>query len=479
MNGRTSGSCRTRTGTARLFVLVAALLAASGVGNPYAADPPPAAPSEGATSLPSPTSLDAVLDSLRAETRATNRWDQFVSTTDWDSTAGDWIPDAEVDLRGRRSALKRFHLGVVPRWRVDKVEGLTPGAGLRVEWGRRPGTRLSGGMDRATAAGRWGGEVTASFQSDARVGTGPPPATRARLGGSGSGTSGRASWYLSLTYAEQAVPFGGNRPAYNGVQTTLLSRDGRSYLQREERTAAIGLRAAESVYFDLAYTERRDGPLVSHMEPLWNTDPKEWENVAAERLDSRGILLGTRANLGVRFTARAGAFGGALGGDAEYYPIGAEARHAFHVPGSERLDVEVWVTGVLGDAPRQEWADLGGVSSLRAHAPGELVGRASGLLRLDYILRFDVLRRLHVPFARQLRLQPTAFVDLGAVWGDEDWTRRQDVRGPSSSDVRTDIGVGLQRNMGYPGLLGTVRVNFGWRTDRSTDRFRATVQISP
>jgi len=89
-----------------------------------------------------------------------------------------------------------------------------------------------------------------------------------------------------------------------------------------------------------------------------------------------------------------------------------------------------------------------------------------------------VLRRLHVPFARQLRLQPAAFVDIGAVWGDEDWAQAQDVRGPSSSDLRTDLGVGFRRNMGYPGLLGSMQVDFGWRTDRSYDRFRASVRFS-
>lgn len=429
-------------------------------------------------SIGAETPLDAVLDSLRTETRDTRRWDQFVVSTDWDSTAGEWVPNPEVDLRKRPFALDRFRLRPVPRWRVDKVEGLTPGLGLQMQWGRRPGIRLSGGMDRATAPGRWAGEVTVSLQSDATISNGPPPSARTRTGGGGR-SDNRAPWYFSVTYAERALPFGSNRPVYNGAQASLLSLDGQNYVQREERTTGIGLRAGGRVVLDLGYTERKDGPLTTALDPLWNTDPESWKNPAADAIDTKGALLRARADLGPRITARAGAFGGRLGGEAEYYPLGAEAQFALHPPGAELLQVELWTNAVLGRPPRQELADLGGVSSLRAHAPGELVGRASTLLKLDYFLRFDVLRRLHLPFARQLRLQPTAFVDIGAVWGESDWTGSAALRGPTSRDLRTDLGIGIQRNMGYPGLLGNLRLDFGWRTDRSRDRFRASVSVSP
>lgn len=434
-----------------------------------------------------PRPLEAVLDSLRQATEASRPWERFVGRTDWDSTGGEWVPSPE-GLPTRPSGFTRIRLAPSPRFRFDKVQGATPGVGATLAWGRRAGLRVSGGLDRATSAGRWAGEVTVSLQDDVRASNGPPRVARARLGGGGAQTlaaspfARRAGRAVSLTYAEAAVPFGSNRPQRNGVAALLLSLDGQDYLRREERSVGLAL-GREALRTEIAYTERRDAALGVALDPPLHTDPGSWANRAADRVLTRGFLAAAGTAIGapepLSLTLRAGAFGGALGGDAEYYPLGLELHRAFHPWAAERLDIVAWAGAVPGRPPRQERADLGGVSSLRAHRAGELEGRAATFFRLDYQLGVDLLARLHAGLARRLRLQPTAFIDAGAAWGDTDWTQREEIMGPRSADWRTDLGIGLQRSLGYPGLLDRVRVDFAWRTDRGHDRFRASVRLSP
>lgn len=436
-----------------------------------------------------PSRLDAVLDSLRAATAASSRWDEFVTSADWDSTETAWIPDPSS--APTRNPMTRFHFDLSPRFRFNKVEGITPGTGATVQWARRPGFRIDGGMDRATAPGRWAGEVTASFQSDARSPSGPSTAVRTRHGGGGPESAenpfgeirSRRNWRVFVSYAERALPFGSQRPVRNGFQAALLSVDTQSYSWREERTVGFEPPSPSRVRWEFAYTERKDRNAVVALDPLWNTDPASWKGAAIDRVETHGLVGRTTVRLGflrsLEVTARAGAFGGAFGGDREFYPAGFELRRSFRPPGAERLTAELWGTAVFGRPPSQEWADLGGSSSLRAHRTREQLGRASTVVRLDYELGVDILRRIQFPFSRQLRLQPVLFVDTGAAWGGSDWTRRENVRGPRSADWRTDFGIGVQRRMGYPGLIDRLRVDFAFRTDRSNDRFLATVRLFP
>ncbi len=436
------------------------------------------------------TPLESVLDSLRTETESERRWDRFVTSTDWDSTSANWVPSAADGLRGS-SGWTRLKVSPAPRYRYNKVEGPTPGVGATLQWGRRPGLRLSGGYDRATGPGRYSGEVMASFQSHVNRAYPFAAVSRSRMTGSGpetrssvlDGGNRRSGWRAYVGYAERPVAFGANRPLSNFVQASLLSLDAQNYLQREERVAGLQWHFTRSLLGEVAYTQRKDSALHVPNSPFWNTDPAGWRNAAIDAVDTQGIVA--RMSWSQPFTTdngvwlRAGAFGGSLGGDREFYPVGLEVRRAFKAPLSARLETGVSATAVGGRPPRQEWADLGGVWGLRAHRSRALTGRAAAAFRADYMLGVDLFRQLSVPLLDRLRIQPSLFVDVGAVWGRDDWTDRKDLTGPESSDIRTDFGFGLSRHLGYVGIVNRARVDFGWRTDRAEDRFRVSLSITP
>jgi hypothetical protein len=115
---------------------------------------------------------------------------------------------------------------------------------------------------------------------------------------------------------------------------------------------------------------------------------------------------------------------------------------------------------------------------LRGYAPRALVGAASLFARIDLASAVDPLRRTRIPGLRSLRLQPVLFVDIGSVWGGSGWGSVREITMPASSDWRSDFGVGIQRNLNYPGLLSRARVDLAWRTDRSRDRLRASIALT-
>ncbi len=60
---------------------------------------------------------------------------------------------------------------------------------------------------------------------------------------------------------------------------------------------------------------------------------------------------------------------------------------------------------------------------------------------------FDPLRTLHIPLLSHLGLQPIAFADWGRTKG-----------GDGDADWRADVGLGLGRLIGAPGLGGHLRL---------------------
>jgi len=439
-------------------------------------------------------SVEAVLDSLRNTGEPTPLWESLIESAGWDTLGTEtWIPNAD-NPAPRSPAWRRFRRSFRPQLGFNKVDGLVSGVGVSTQWMKRPGLRLEGAMMRSSGRGRYQGEFIASWQSDARASLPYSWASRSRLtGGSkearispfANGGRQQRAWSGFGGYSERTVPFGSNRPLGNAAQSLILALDEQSYLDRIESFAGIRQKISRTIRSEWVYIDRKDRPIESSRSPHLQTSPRAWKNAPSDRQHIRGVSwMGEWIPGGQRLEAqdglwlKAAAWGGALGGDRELYTTGFEARQTWPVPGRGTLEVEGWASAVGGDPATQDLTDLGGATSLRGYPARSQVGTTSLLLRTDYSFGLDLLAKTNVPWIRSFHLQPVVFFDVGAAWGTRGWQSISDLTLPESQDWKTDIGLGVQRLVNYPGLLTRVRVDFGWRLDRAEDRFRASLSLT-
>ena len=460
----------------------------------------------------------SILDSLRTDSDSLFRWDEAAAQVGWaDADTGLWRPDIDGIPSSRT---KLASIGFVPElFRHTKVDGVTLGGGVNVRLFRGPSVRVVARGLRALSRGAWMGEVSAMW-SPRRMKLEYPTALRSRLSGGGGerigfpGLDSRSTaWALVGGGSDRSRVFGSERIYAGSIQSALAGVDGQSYLDRRQVYGGVLFQIPTSRFgpllkTELLWSESRESALTVAHEPLFNTDPNLWPNAAAQGRTSGGLTLWSQwgnelTSFGTRVRARASTHGASVGAGAEVHTFGAEVLHRRTAWGAESVAIDLRGVAIGGGnlLSPQDTADLGGTATLRGFRPRSLVGATSLLGRLDYIWAYDPFRRWNVPLLRHLRLQPTLFVDAGAVWSPrissgsgarEDaettglldptlyaWRDLSSLRGPTSADWRFDWGVGVQRSLGFPGLLGRARVDFGLRTDRSTDRLRVSVSLSP
>ncbi|MCA9728414.1 MAG: hypothetical protein KC729_12070, partial [Candidatus Eisenbacteria bacterium] len=386
----------------------------------------------------------------------------------------------------------RIRFSTSPSVGFSKVEGMTSGGAVTVSWLRGPGIQAQGRLDRSYWRGVYEGDAWIGFTAVPRAPAAMPRALRTRITGGGKEAGGglfesfdrQSAWSLRGGYSRRPVPFGTDRPPVNALQASLLGLDHQSYVDREERFVGLELRPSRNWLVEGWLTDRRDRSIASALDPLWQTDPHTWSNPSIDEGRMHGSIARvgwTRADFGEPMRGawlQGTAFGGALGGDREFYTLGAELHTSRTQPPFESIELEIAAAAAGGEVPRQMLPDLGGSSTLRGHPPRALVGATSFVTRVDFLSAIDPLRKTNIPGVRSLRLQPVLFADLGAVWGERGWTGVSALRLPRSEDWRSDFGIGIQRNVNYPGLLSRIRVDLAWRTDRAHDRMRASLALT-
>lgn len=173
------------------------------------------------------------------------------------------------------------------------------------------------------------------------------------------------------------------------------------------------------------------------------------------------IMSGSRAN----FTVYQ-AFKG-LGGDFDYIKYILDARKYFKL--SERNILAFRFMGMLSQGKDRKESSLGGESKLRGLSKGYSSGSRLALINAEWrFMLFPEINwrfRLLWPEIYLKNLQLVLFTDSGAAWNEP-----EEIRG--ISDIKNTIGIGLRINTFLMQLFPfTLRLDYGWRTDKFTGKF--------
>ena len=340
----------------------------------------------------------------------------------------------------RKRTRTGLHAGPADRLLTyNRVEGLVAGVKLTVGIPLGYGVELHGQGAYAVASKRFRHRETlrvrlSPFQEDTR---------------------------LELGFADHVVPYGSNRPAGNALRALVGAADEQDYLRRRE--GWVGLTWAENRRGTarLRYETARETSVSTHTDfSLFGNHRLLGENVPVDEGWDRALAAEVTAGSwdqgrqAIRLRHRVA--GGALGGSFSYSRFEAEVRVRRYLPGNPEVVLEAGYVRVGGSPPRQEMADLGGLSTVRGFdrrspagttSPSDScrtglpddrtrVGKASFHARLELLLPFDLLRRTGLPVLRSARVQFVPWADAGRVW-----------RGNSDRWL-TAAGLGLQRYLG-------------------------------
>lgn len=397
--------------------------------------------------LPAEQSFESFLDSLQVQSATVSRAGVRAEWPAADSVA------ALVLARGPAAA---DSLGLLPGRRaldfdlapdllaMNRVEGARVGARVVLRGDR---AALTGGAAYAISAEKW------RHREELRI--------DAKNGGE-----------LAFRFEDLVVPYGDATPEDpNSVYTLIAGADDLDYLGRRGGEVEWRIGEEKRRSFRVVYSahEERSEPARTD----WNLFGRERgprPNPAVAEGTGRRLLLAGRVAVGLRSLGGALVTAGAeaeiagygLGGDFDYDRYRIELGADFHALARDDARLRVTVGGGRNDLPVQSRFYLGGPSVLRAYRVHEFAGDRQVAATLDYLVGTDPLARLGL---RWVQLQLIPFGEIGAAWFDANG--RGVFSLPESADWRSDLGLGLQRNV-FAGA--TVRFDLAWRLDRGTAR---------
>jgi len=233
------------------------------------------------------------------------------------------------------------------------------------------------------------------------------------------------------------------------------------------RTSKFGEGMAVSYPFDRF--RRIELGLITEKKRKWNGDTTSTrENGAILSLirdTAEGKILDIMSGSRTNFTVYQ-AFKG-LDGDFDYTDYILDARKYFTL--SERNILAFRFLGMLSQGRDREEFRLGGQSKLRGLSGNAFSGSRLALINAEW--RFMVFPeinwriRLLWPEIYLKSLQLALFTDSGAAWNEPEEIK-------TISDVKNTIGVGLRINTFLLQMFPfTLRLDYGWRTDKFTGKF--------
>jgi len=209
--------------------------------------------------------------------------------------------------------------------------------------------------------------------------------------------------------------------------------------------------------------------LMTEKEREWNGDTTSTrENgvaVSLVRDTTQGKILdimnGSRANFTVYQAFRA------LDGDFDYTNYILDARKYFTL--SERNILAFRLLGAISQGRDREEFALGGERKLRGISRNAYDGSRLALISAEWrLMVFPEINwriRLLWPDIYLKSLQLVLFSDWGAAWNEP-----QDMKG--ISNVKNTIGIGLRINTFLLQMFPfTLRLDYGWRTDKFSGKF--------
>ena len=209
--------------------------------------------------------------------------------------------------------------------------------------------------------------------------------------------------------------------------------------------------------------------LLTEKKREWNGDTTSTrENGVALSLirdTTQGKILDIMSGSRMNFTVYQ-AFKG-LGGDFDYTSYFLDGRKYFKL--SERNILAFRFLGALSQGRDREEFSLGGERKLRGLSKDVSSGSRLALISAEW--RFMVFPeinwrlRLLWPEIYLKSLQLALFTDTGAAWNEPEEIR-------TISDIRNTIGIGLRINTFLLQMFPfTLRLDYGWRTDKFTGKF--------
>jgi Tol biopolymer transport system component len=173
------------------------------------------------------------------------------------------------------------------------------------------------------------------------------------------------------------------------------------------------------------------------------------------------IMSGSRANFTVYQAFKA------LGGDLDYTKYILDGRKYFKL--SERNILGFRFLGKISQGRDREEFSLGGETRLRGLSKGVSSGSRLALINAEWrFMLFPEINwrfRLLWPEIYLKSLQLALFTDTGAAWDEPEEIR-------TISDIKNTIGIGLRINTFLIQMFPfTLRLDYGWRTDKFTGKF--------
>jgi len=214
---------------------------------------------------------------------------------------------------------------------------------------------------------------------------------------------------------------------------------------------------------------RVDLEFITEYEREWNGDTTATrENGVALSLvrdTTQGkildIMSGSRANFTVYQAFKS------LDGDFDYTTYILDGRKYFKL--SERNILAFRLLGKLSQGRDREDFSLGGESKLRGLSGNAFSGSRLALINAEWrFMLFPEINwrfRLLWPEIYLKSLQLSLFTDSGAAWNEPEEIR-------TISDIKNTIGIGLRINTFLIQMFPfTLRLDYGWRTDKFTGKF--------
>ncbi len=275
-----------------------------------------------------------------------------------------------------------------------------------------------------------------------------------------------ASEYDWLTY-QAGYFYQGWRPSLGFFAYGKIRRKSENGDNSIVRTSEFGEEMAVAYPFDRF--RRIELGLITEKKREWNgdtTDTRENGVVLSLIRDTTegkilDIMSGSRAN----FTVYQ-AFKG-LGGNFDYTDYVLDARKYFTL--SERNILALRFMGALSQGRDREEFSLGGETKLRGLSKDAFSGSRLALINAEW--RFMVFPEINWrlmllwPEIYLKSLQFALFTDSGAAWNEPEEIR-------TVSDIKNTIGIGLRINTFLVQMFPfTLRLDYGWRTDKFTGKF--------
>jgi len=257
------------------------------------------------------------------------------------------------------------------------------------------------------------------------------------------------------------------RPSLGFFASGKMRRKSENDEENKVRTSTFVEEMAVAYPFDRF--RRIELGLITEKKREWNGDTSDTrENgvlLSLIRDTTEGkildIMSGSRAN----FTVYQ-AFKG-LGGDFDYTDYILDARKYFTL--SERNILALRFLGALSQGRDREEFSLGGETRLRGLSKDAFSGSRLALINAEW--RFMVFPEINWrlmllwPEIYVRSLQFALFTDSGAAWNQPEEIK-------TVSDIKNTIGIGLRVNTFLLQMFPfTLRLDYGWRTDKFTGKF--------